>query len=224
MDNFNVRGRVRIFNIVGDKKYLIHDNHNVITYKGREVMSNLMVGATTLSHWSLHIGTGWVGMFGEPDPSITSLYYDVSEADTTVSDGGTSLIYSMHGKSGGSSSATTTDYCYPLLSVDFKGIPAELSVDTLQTFSDSRVSDVHNAFKVTCVISGFENGTVDGFPINELGLFFNSVAPQDTWYVSQDGTSIMEDSSAIMVAYEPIYDAVFASSSDKIEVEWTISF
>lgn len=224
MDSFDIKGRVRVFNIVDGKKYLVHDNHNVITYKGREVMSKLMVGATSLSHWSLHIGTGWVGMFGEPDPSITELYYDVSQTDTTIAAGDTSLIYSMHGKTASSPTSSTTDYCYPLLSLDFKGVDAEISVDTMQTFSDNRVTDVHNAFKVTCVVGNFANGTVSGFPINEMGLFFNSVAPKSSWHVSQDGTSIMEDPSAVMVAYEPIYDAVFASSSDKIEVEWTISF
>ena len=225
MNKVDVKGRVRIYRHVNGERILIHDNHNVITYGGRSVMARRMLGSINLSHWSLHYGVGWRGMFGEPDPSIKSLYQDVSTANPR--DTSESLIYRMKGGTesikAGSSNVT---YTYPGLSVPFRGVTASITTSTAMTINDPReeASDnTKNSFVVSATIKDVKS--VDGYPVNELGLYFNPNPPPSNSYVSQNGSMINEDkTTAILFAYEPIYDAVFQTKSDEIEVEWHITF
>ena len=225
MSNVDVKGRVRIYRHVNGERILIHDNHNVITYGGRSVMARLMNGSISLSHWSLHYGVGWKGMFGEPDPSIKSLYQDVSTVNPT--DNSESIIYRMRGGlASGTSGTGNVTYTYPEMSVAFRGIPASITTSTATTINDPRepTSDnTKNSFVVSTIINGVKS--IEGYPVNELGLYFNPNPPPSTSYVSQDGAMINEDkNTAILFAYEPIYDAVFQTDTDQIEVEWHITF
>lgn len=225
MSKVDVKGRVRIYRHVNGERILIHDNHNVITYGGRSVMARRMLGELDFSHWSLHYGVGWKGMFGEPDPSIKSLYQDVSTANPL--DTNESLIYRMKGgKASGSAGTGGVTYTYPELSVAFRGIVPAIETSTEMTINDPRESasdNTKNSIVITTTITGVTS--VNGYPVNELGLYFNPNPPPPTSYVSRDGSVINEDSnSAILFAYEPIYDAVFQTTSDEIEVEWHITF
>lgn len=187
-------------------------------------MARRMLGKLDFSHWSLHYGVGWKGMFGEPDPSIKSLYQDVSTANPL--DTSESLIYRMKGGTESVSAETGgVTYTYPELSVAFRGIDKTIDTSTETTINDSRElepDNTKNSIVITTTIKGVTS--VNGYPVNELGLYFNPNPPPPTSYVSMDGSVINEDDKAILFAYEPIYDAVFQTTSDEIEVEWHITF
>lgn len=236
--DIDVKGRVRVYRNTQEGKVLVHDNHNVITYGGREVFAKRIIGeGLGFNNWSIHLGNGWSGVFGEPDPALSQLYSDFSSQDDTTTEQNTSVIYSMYGHS---SNDPNGPYVYPILSIEHGNVPAGISISTTKTYVDDRAIDVeagsvalgsnksldrNNAVTFTCTIGPFPQGTVTGKPINELGLFYNPSSVFDTDVIDNTSLSIMENSAeAVLVAYEPIYSTEMNRGGDTLTVEWEISF